>query len=159
MAETPSRPDRKPPRFPFVAALLCAGGLGAAAWTWVWFSYCWDGTDIPTSTWRHVQYLSCRASRQRRRSEADFLTCEVDPGRDLSAWKIADGNAQLVVGRVIGFFHNRERGGVVREVPILSLAASRWHGGSIAGLVVAAMGVFVFTVALRHWLKERRART
>jgi len=29
-------------------------------------------------------------------------------------------------------------------------------GASIAGLVVGAMGVFVFTVALRHWLKERR---
>jgi hypothetical protein len=26
----------------------------------------------------------------------------------------------------------------------------------IAGLVVGAMGMFVFTVALRHWLRERR---
>ncbi len=25
-----------------------------------------------------------------------------------------------------------------------------------AGLVVGAMGVFVFAVALRHWLRERR---
>jgi hypothetical protein len=33
--------------------------------------------------------------------------------------------------------------------------ASRLHGASIAGLVVGAMGVFVFTVALRHWLGER----
>ena len=33
---------------------------------------------------------------------------------------------------------------------------SRFHGASIAGLVVGAMGVFVFTVALRHWLRERR---
>jgi len=28
---------------------------------------------------------------------------------------------------------------------------------SIAGLVVGAMGVFVFTVALRHWLNQRGA--
>ena len=34
---------------------------------------------------------------------------------------------------------------------------SRFTGASIAGLVVGAMGVFVFTVALRHWLWERRA--
>ncbi len=33
--------------------------------------------------------------------------------------------------------------------------ASRVHGASIAGLVVGAMGVFVFSVALRHWLWER----
>ncbi|MHC4502659.1 MAG: hypothetical protein ACYTFI_05080 [Planctomycetota bacterium] len=50
-----------------------------------------------------------------------------------------------------------------RVVPGISMwcdidaTASRFHGASIAGLVVGAMGVFVFTVALRHWLRERRA--
>ncbi|MHC4200587.1 MAG: hypothetical protein ACYSU0_11395 [Planctomycetota bacterium] len=38
----------------------------------------------------------------------------------------------------------------------LSAAASRLHGASIAGLVVGAMGVFVFSAAYRHWLGERR---
>jgi hypothetical protein len=38
----------------------------------------------------------------------------------------------------------------------LRAEASRFTGASIAGLVVGAMGVFVFTVALRHWLGERR---
>ena len=38
----------------------------------------------------------------------------------------------------------------------LDAAASRFHGASIAGLVVGAMGVFVFTAALRHWLREQR---
>ena len=41
--------------------------------------------------------------------------------------------------------------------PWLDTTASRFHGASIAGLVVGAMGVFVFTVALRHWLRERGA--
>jgi len=41
--------------------------------------------------------------------------------------------------------------------PTLDMTASRFTGASIAGLVVGAMGVFVFTVALRHWLRERRA--
>lgn len=39
---------------------------------------------------------------------------------------------------------------------VVDITASRLHGASIAGLVVGAMGVFVFTVALRHWLRERR---
>lgn len=40
---------------------------------------------------------------------------------------------------------------------IVDTTASRFTGASIAGLVVGAMGVFVFTVALRHWLRERRS--
>ena len=39
--------------------------------------------------------------------------------------------------------------------PYVVCAGSRFTGASIAGLVVGAMGVFVFTVALRHWLRER----
>ncbi len=31
----------KPPRFPFIAAALCVACLGAAAWTWMRYSYCW----------------------------------------------------------------------------------------------------------------------
>ncbi len=40
--------------------------------------------------------------------------------------------------------------------PCINTMASRFHGASIAGLVVDAMGVFALTVALRHWLGERR---
>ncbi|GAF89556.1 unnamed protein product, partial [marine sediment metagenome] len=39
------------------------------------------------------------------------------------------------------------------------LPVGRWTGASIAGLVVGAMGVFVFAMAVRHWLRERRAVT
>ena len=35
--------------------------------------------------------------------------------------------------------------------------ASRFHPASIAGLMVGAMGLFVLTLALGHWLRERRA--
>ncbi|MHC4199441.1 MAG: hypothetical protein ACYSU0_05570 [Planctomycetota bacterium] len=45
---------------------------------------------------------------------------------------------------------------VPRSFLALDTTASRFHGATIAGLVVGAMGVFVFTVALRHWLGERR---
>jgi hypothetical protein len=40
---------------------------------------------------------------------------------------------------------------------IIDTTASRWHGASIAGLVVGAMGVFVFAVALKAWLNQRGA--
>ncbi len=36
--------DLRPPRFPYVGALLCAACLGAARWTWMRYSYCWDVT-------------------------------------------------------------------------------------------------------------------
>ena len=75
----------RPPRFPYVAALLCAACIGAAAWTWM---------------------------RAGERLEDDGAVL-----RDL-------------------------RASVVRFVA--------------AGLVVGAMGVFVFTMALRHWLAERK---
>jgi hypothetical protein len=39
----------------------------------------------------------------------------------------------------------------------LLTTASRFHPASIAGLAVGAMGCFVFSVAFRHWLRERRA--
>ncbi|MHC4503115.1 MAG: hypothetical protein ACYTFI_07410 [Planctomycetota bacterium] len=38
------------------------------------------------------------------------------------------------------------------RVLVVDLTSGRFHGASIAGLVVGAMGVFVFTAALRHWL-------
>jgi len=40
---------------------------------------------------------------------------------------------------------------------LLDTAASRFHPASVAGLVVAAMGMFVFGLYLRSWLHERRA--
>ena len=36
-------------------------------------------------------------------------------------------------------------------------AMDRLHPASVAGLVVAAMGVAVFALYLRRWLAERRA--
>jgi hypothetical protein len=39
----------------------------------------------------------------------------------------------------------------------LQVGARRLTGASVAGLIVGAMGVFVFAVALSHWLGERRA--
>jgi hypothetical protein len=50
-----------------------------------------------------------------------------------------------------GRFRDLDRMGVR-----IDTAASRLTGASVTGLVVGAMGVFVFAVALRHWLGEHR---
>ncbi|MHC4247932.1 MAG: hypothetical protein ACYS9X_02265 [Planctomycetota bacterium] len=39
----------------------------------------------------------------------------------------------------------------------IDITASRFHGASIAGLVVGAMGCFIFGLYLRTWLRERKA--
>jgi hypothetical protein len=109
----------KSPRFPFVAALLCAACLGAAVWTWMIYSYAWDVTpanvaDDRFPDWAH-RYVALRGD-------------------------------ELLHGRVVEY----------PEGLAVDTTASRFHGASIAGLVVGAMGVFVFSVALRHWLGERR---
>jgi hypothetical protein len=39
----------------------------------------------------------------------------------------------------------------------VDMTSHRFHPASISGLVVGAIGVFVFAVYLRSWLRERRA--
>ena len=39
---------------------------------------------------------------------------------------------------------------------VLAAGSHRLCGASIAGLVVGAMGVFVFAAALRHWIERPR---
>jgi len=179
----------RPPRFPYVAALLCAACLGAAAWTWVRYSYVWEVT--PDSFW----------VRSVRRPDGDDSPTEVDPSfigryvrirgeltaavvtapddkkeyalsgsywfvhvRVPSTWEIGERayTEATFTGRACASrpgwgvepANSREWASVVS--PFVDTTASRLHGASIAGLVVGAMGVFVFTVALRHWLGERR---
>ncbi len=36
-------------------------------------------------------------------------------------------------------------------------SASRFHGASVAGLVVGAMGCFIFGLYLRRWMRVRKA--
>jgi len=56
------------------------------------------------------------------------------------------GPGERLVGRLggVGFFFDT--------------TASRFHPASIAGLVVGAMGCFIFGLYLRAWLRERTAR-
>jgi hypothetical protein len=161
----------KPPPFPYVAVALFAGCVVAAVWMWMRYSYAWDvqpkdvclfdesGVNLPN---RYMgRYVRLKGVF------ADELPPSVFPGpvvdhlvRDPSnkaaevsvcsggAEAPAPGTRVLVCGRVVPPFLGIDL--------IINSTRSRWHGASIAGLVVGAMGVFVFTVALRHWMRERR---
>ncbi|MHC4502893.1 MAG: hypothetical protein ACYTFI_06280 [Planctomycetota bacterium] len=185
MSETEDNPAG--PRFPFVAALLCAACLGAAAWTWMRYSYRWDSAveDIrcakdavrrggwPYDAYVRVSGVVAGAISDptygricRIRTPHGFLL-EVGCGPEE---EMAVGGEKTSTGRMSASICPRvnwwDSPGTYLPplgddpgflVFYLDTTASRFTGASIAGLVVGAMGVFVFAVALRHWLSERRA--
>ncbi len=168
MSDDPGRP----PRFPYVAALLCAGCVGAAGWTWMRYSYVWRvGPGDPEhylpemAAWedRYVEMVGKSVVKEGMVNLPDEGQLSFGP-----VVAVYDGptpmtsNVFFVQGRSIDPSTAEQqiswRGRLWRSKYILQLHAdaSRFHGASIAGLVVGAMGVFVFTLALRHWLRERR---
>jgi len=185
---TGTETDPQPPRFPYVAALLCAACVGMAGWTWMRYSYAWGVT---------VDYLSAGAPQAREGRCPDglfvrfpgivtyrehgvpvrfpdggweFEACA--PG-DLIAWVTvrthaeappAAGGELVFRGRVSAYEYPTPLPGGTHNPPLppsrivtyVNTTASRFTGATIAGLVVGAMGVFVFAAALRHWLERRR---
>ncbi len=175
----------KPSRFPLVAALLCAACVGAAAWTWMRYSYCWEvkldefwhgerndnQPDRPVTPDYHLldRYIRTRirvgeswSVGTRRGGRGSFYHVHyVLDGRGPAhlLYGGADdlaGSEITVEGRACQLPEDVRPGIPIETWPSIDTTASRFHGASIAGLVVGAMGVFVFTVALRHWLGERR---
>ncbi|MHC4251532.1 MAG: hypothetical protein ACYS9X_20630 [Planctomycetota bacterium] len=65
---------------------------------------------------------------------------------------------QFFRGRVRAAMFIADRDGSTFSTLAVDAAASRFTGESVAGLVVAAMGTFVFTLYLRKWLRERADR-
>jgi len=168
MAQSPASPDPKPlARFPYVAALLCAACLGMAAWTWMRYSYAWEvGPKDVVATGgvvrghpfvgRYVMLRGYVRAEDWKRSYYVYTTAHggdrVVVDRASSGVPVGPGPVGLP-GRIYVFDFRP----VVSERTLrIDTTASRFTGASIAGLVVGAMGVFVFTVALRHWLGERR---
>ncbi len=172
--------EGKPPRFPYVVALLCAACVGAAAWTWMRYSYCWSATvrdvqcavldgQVVGSSWPSGRYVCLRGVLQegpgskvhRRNGLRVYRLAAADIECDVVLPQSAEGSWEretLFVGRVRavsivpdGSYY------LLYTTMALDATVGRWHGASVAGLVVGAMGVLVFAVYLRHWLKERRA--
>jgi hypothetical protein len=149
--------DLRPPRFPYVGALLCAACVGMAGYLWMRYSYAWDVTrldlegDNPHQARWHDRYVRFHLR------EAPF------------GWHITSKDPRIIMPAYTGYPSlDVERRPELpscwpgrawlceNKVLIVFLDAGRWHEASIAGLVVGAMGVFVFTVAFRHWFGERR---
>jgi hypothetical protein len=162
----------KPPRFPYVAALLCAACVGMAGYTWMRYSYCWDfsireleerkinGLYVRVSGYHNVLLMDIDLLSESprdpelRRYTPPYIAVHFQPGDEFIPGRIPgyaernDGGRATVRGRTTYRDEQRDDGIILGE--------SRFTGASIAGLVVGAMGCFVFTVALRHWLGERR---
>ncbi|MHC4200931.1 MAG: hypothetical protein ACYSU0_13140 [Planctomycetota bacterium] len=155
----------KPPRFPYVAALLCAACIGAAAWMWMRYSWVWEvDLDDPEHLLRRHALTRVRGVLEVHKCFRSSLSrCVIVARTDERVWVYlprgvwCDGEGDVVSlkGR-LAIENLREVFGLGIHGPVLDPMASRFHGASIAGLVVGAMGVFVFTVALRHWMGERR---
>jgi hypothetical protein len=203
----------KPPRFPYVAALLCAVCVGVAAWAWMRYSYAWnvtprtliDACDLGEGgSWKGV-YVSVHGqivslifgsasppvpptayvdvAQERTKAEVDARLREFQaelranvseeeyrefermygPEGFLVSAAWPDMDYQLPVRVTSEEWGSRSGGlllkGRVVEHPrglAVDTTASRFHPASITGLVIGAMGVFVFGLALRHWLNERR---
>lgn len=179
-------PVRAKPRIPWLAALLCAASLVAAAWTWMRYSYAWEiaAEDFRDDGARNAdRYVSvrCTVSRvghailvthlsklvhaQAHIPSLRFMECTAatDPSATFSVVVASDraaavGEEIVCSGRYVpheGRFFFMPRSGEV--LLFIDGATSRFHPASIAGIVVGAMGCFVFALYLRRWLRERKA--
>lgn len=158
-AEAPRRP-----RFPWVALALCLASVGAAAWLWMRYSYCWDITPDDlckgSTRGRYVRLRSKRAS-DFPPTGREFRHIMVEPPdsrgfvfvRVPYAFKCGEDRAAAFRGRAGGPDYE---GGPVAGRMELDATRGRFHAASIAGLVVGAWGVFVFAAAFLHWRRRRR---
>ena len=171
-------PTRPGARFPWAVTVFCAACVAAAAWTFMRFSYAWpvslqelsaDGMT-PEGQWFQGRYVTFSGAPQ--------------PGRGGRFWvwrtKLRqDDPSEVTAAECIGPHRSRGEGferrfqgrAGIRErylnplvhMPsysiVIDCGAGRWTGASVAGLVVGAMGVFVFTLHLRRWLGVRRLRS
>ncbi|MHC5054819.1 MAG: hypothetical protein ACYTKD_08885 [Planctomycetota bacterium] len=76
---------------------------------------------------------------------------------DEPAWVTIKGlpegvSPEIVHGRVVA---ETRIGSVSMRFLGVDAAASRWTGASVAGLVVGAMGIFIFALHLRRWMRVR----
>ncbi|MHC4200654.1 MAG: hypothetical protein ACYSU0_11735 [Planctomycetota bacterium] len=169
MSDDPS----KPLRFPFVAAVLCAACLGMATWTWMQYS-CVHKVTLDWIHRTHGQaayafaetYVEVEGHLLKTGSLNDFGWLERGTDRSQYAsfvvWDPVNQLREFSSGPIVlrGRIFTERPGHPPRGRPVvlngIDVTSSRLTGASVAGLVVGAMGVFVFTVALRHWLGERR---
>lgn len=153
-------------RFPYAAAAFSCACVAAAVWTFMLFSYAWtvtpsdfeQGRDPPAHPMvgRYVEMLpGVDAAGRGFVPIRDMI--DIGQFREDLYVAIADAQGDQLTTKVRGRV-------VVRwtltsgPYPFLAINADagRWPGASVAGPVVGAMGVFIFALHLRRWLRVRR---
>ena len=181
MKETPAPSGPGPhARFPWVQLVFCIACFTMTAWTWLRYSYAWrvptqymsheaatgwlrqryvsfDG--VVTGPWQHGRYRGLHVTGTRIGPPTRIMVHRSDSA---PAWSPEKGRLQHFLGRIWppeSYRPSNEFGGIggFRCDTVVDTTASRFHPASVAGLVVGAMGVFVFALYLRRWLTERRA--
>jgi len=160
-----------------VQLVFCLACLAMAAWTWMRYSYAWDfvcepdrgAIDIlvptmhPALVDRHV-LVKLTPRGEWRKHVVSRAICRIGDERVAFEVTLPPGappptpDAEIIsAGRLIVGY---PRGPMYLMRPpflVLDTTASRFHGASVAGLVVGAMGCFIFGLYLRAWLGERKA--
>jgi len=161
-------PDPATPgaRFPWAATAFACACVAAAVWTFMLFSYAWlvSPGDLPEATgWEdecnpplcgYVEIVGVTRTRPDRFGSVWLRSMQGDEPAivEMSSAQrrnIKPGVPVTLKGRVTF------QGGL-SPIYIVDCTASRWNGASVAGLVVGAMGVFIFALHLRRWLRVRR---
>jgi hypothetical protein len=147
-------------------------------WTWMRFSYCHP--VIPEQFWHHLM-PDFEEDQEGQAERLDEVFNRALTGRYVRL--IGTSAASLSWDRPLNrYFVSGERGYVLVDATesrpywgsdidvvfegrvvergahlLVDATASRWHPASIAGLVVGAMGVFIFGLYLQGWLRGRKA--
>jgi len=166
------------PGFPWVQLVFCIACLSMMAWTWMRYSWVVDTTVenlivagwADETSWRHSPTTLVRF-----RGSTHYVGSGSGDGlRVLSVCSPDARNGQINVlipnsqytysecfntrtyeGRV--FYRSVWTESGPRSYTTIDTTAPRLVPPSVAGLVVGVMGVFIFGLYLRRWLRERKA--
>ena len=158
-------------RFPWVQLVFCLTCLATAAWTWMRYSYAWERAVVPQGTkfslgvphvWPYQSMCRMQAkiiNRVARPAAVENDWIVVGVGQETSLLFTPRGDSSYQPGEVVTVTGRLVASpcsdGAVAHFAI-DASASRLRPESTAGLVVGAMGVFIFGLYLRRWLRERR---
>jgi len=166
-------------RFPWIQLVCCISCLSMTAWTWMRYSYGWDvpaeNLSVKSADGCGNPYAGCfvRLYGAMGIAARGHYYCLAVPYNVDGLARGNTGNYESVRLRPYGF--GRAPSGPVTLSGRLVLAGpetgqdgqnawleldtdvSRFTWQSVAGLVVGAMGCFIFGLYLRTWLRERRA--
>jgi len=161
-------------RFPWVQLVFCLACLTMTVWTWMRYSYVWD--VVPEEFWKESDHMGSYNPVIEEKSTGEVVVAERYMNHALAGYFLRVRGPSDCVGVQGGIVHVGWPGRMdVKPSPtaafegrarvetmtggffaiVLDTSDSRLHGASVAGLVVGAMGCFIFGLYLRRWLREK----